>query len=857
MLSWNVNGLSRKLVDPDFLEFVNNYDILFLSETWLAPNNCTNLNIQGYESDHIFGNKNPNTKKGRYSGGISIYYKASMKTHVNILQKQQCGIMWVKLSRDLFVRKHDVYMCHVYVPPSGSRVLDHAEVEYFDEIESGIEQYTHLGKIFITGDMNSRTSNIYEVLDFDRYLDDENQEIADTCYIPPRVNKDHMIDTKGRSLINMCMTTGLIIANGRLHNDNNIGQYTYCSHNGMSVVDYLLMKYSDKDHISDFKILEFNEFSDHAPLLLCLQTEQTPRESRTTQTCKQTTQKLVWDESKVPIFRNQLMNNHETLQRLTEHINNSPVDRTVETFTNCIYENGLHAFGKTFNQQRANITTKTSKPWYDHECIRAKHDFKRARNTFVKHMSDDNRKLFVKTRTIYTRTKRKAKQRYKLREGERLCNIANKQPKQFWKEIKKLYANKNTTPDDNIDVNDLYDHFKTLFGERGNTNFQPQTAQTENLDADLDTDITEPELRTAVFSQNNGKCPGIDNLNAELFKSSYDIISTFLLKLYNLIFNSGEFPSSWGDGMIVPIFKGGKSNEAKNYRAITLINLLGKIYSQILLNRVTKWSEKHKVISNNQFGFQKGKSTVDAIFILHSIITKTLSSGKKLYCVFIDFEKAFDKIDRSLLWHKLLSENMSSKMVRAIKAMYSVVRSCIRFNSSKSDFFSSHIGVKQGDPSSALMFMMFINDISQNINSNLDGIFTCNELKFFLILYADDQVLFANNPESLQSMLRDVEQYCHTWGLKINTSKTKTMIFEKGRHTKFDFSLNNTILETVTSFKYLGIHLFKNGNWFRTQKIIAQHGSLALHNLFKILNQTELITSEKCKAYLKRLSHHV
>ena len=73
------------------------------------------------------------------------------------------------------------------------------------------------------------------------------------------------------------------------------------------------------------------------------------------------------------------------------------------------------------------------------------------------------------------------------------------------------------------------------------------------------------------------------------------------------------------------------------------------------------------------------------------------------------------------------------------------------------------------------------------------------------------------------------------------------MIFEKGRHSHFDFYLNNTKLELVTSFKYLGIHFFKNGNWYRTQKLLAQHASFALHNLFSLFGELELPVSEKCK----------
>jgi hypothetical protein len=83
--------------------------------------------------------------------------------------------------------------------------------------------------------------------------------------------------------------------------------------------------------------------------------------------------------------------------------------------------------------------------------------------------------------------------------------------------------------------------------------------------------------------------------------------------------------------------------------------------------------------------------------------------------------------------------------------MYTTVKSCVRYNSTYSDFFNSHIGLKQGDPSSPLIFMSFVNDLIDNINTDLEGIFTIYELKLFLILFADDQVLFAKSPESLNA----------------------------------------------------------------------------------------------------------
>ena len=115
----------------------------------------------------------------------------------------------------------------------------------------------------------------------------------------------------------------------------------------------------------------------------------------------------------------------------------------------------------------------------------------------------------------------------------------------------------------------------------------------------------------------------------------------------------------------------------------------------------------------------------------------------------------------------------------------------IKHKSTLSGFFNTFMGLKQGDPSSPLLFMLFINDIINSINANLENVFTLEEIQLFMILYADDAVVFAKSQEALQSMLHDIETYCGTWGLKINTTTTKAMVFEKGRHTSCEFYLDN------------------------------------------------------------------
>ena len=394
----------------------------------------------------------------------------------------------------------------------------------------------------------------------------------------------------------------------------------------------------------------------------------------------------------------------------------------------------------------------------------------------------------------------------------------------------------------------MYNHFNILYGTKSQNSEEIINPADHVLDLDLDSNFTEEELQSAIFAQNNSKSPGDDLLIAEIFKSSFDILSPFLLDFYNKIFNDGTYPESWGQGIIVPLFKGGNP-EPKNFRGITLNNIMSKIYSKLLVNRLTKWADTHNKFIDNQFGFQKGKSTTDCIFILHSIISKTLSEKKKLYVAFLDWEKMFDRIDRIYLWQKLLNENVSTKFTNAIRSMYSVVKAIVKYNRTKSDPITSYTGVKQGDPASSILCLFFLNDILNNINSNINGIIDIDDLHVFLMCFADDAVVFTQDPDALQSILNDLEDYCNMWNLKINVDKTKIMIFENGRHTAFDFYIYNSRIEIVDCFKYLGVYFYKNGNWSRTQQKIAQHASYSLHNLFIIYNQLDLPMSQKCKLF--------
>ena len=136
---------------------------------------------------------------------------------------------------------------------------------------------------------------------------------------------------------------------------------------------------------------------------------------------------------------------------------------------------------------------------------------------------------------------------------------------------------------------------------------------------------------------------------------------------------------------------------------------------------MNQWCENQNILDDNQFGFRDGRSTADCIFILQSIIQKTLSSKSKLYCAFVDYEKAFDTIIHDAMWIKLVNSGISSKVVTIIKSIYNRIIASIKLSSDISACFDICLGLKQGEPLSPLLFVIFINDVRQQLENGPEG----------------------------------------------------------------------------------------------------------------------------------------
>lgn len=219
----------------------------------------------------------------------------------------------------------------------------------------------------------------------------------------------------------------------------------------------------------------------------------------------------------------------------------------------------------------------------------------------------------------------------------------------------------------------------------------------EQLNEGINTYISQEEILSCIKKLKNNKASGEDHIINEYIKSTSGLFLPIYEKIFNLIFETGFLPDIWLIGSIKPIYKNkGNPLDPKNFRPITILSCLGKLFTAILNERLRVFSEEVFLLEENQFGFRKSYSTTDSIFTLFSFFEILKSKKKKLFCAFVDFEKAFDTVWRVALWYKLLLNNINGKMYNVILNMYNDVKSCINYNNCKSAYFSCDIGVRQG-----------------------------------------------------------------------------------------------------------------------------------------------------------------
>ncbi|KAL0829802.1 hypothetical protein ABMA28_003285 [Loxostege sticticalis] len=389
-------------------------------------------------------------------------------------------------------------------------------------------------------------------------------------------------------------------------------------------------------------------------------------------------------------------------------------------------------------------------------------------------------------------------------------------------DIQKLRLNDNNKYTDNPDV--ICDQFNKHFINLTNKTQTDKGAQFKDSLRNIPfhhnslylTPINENDIIKIIKGLKNTKSTGYDYINTNIIKQCANFIAIPLAHLVNLSLVQGQFPTELKRSIVKPLHKSGSHDEVNNYRPITLIPILSKIFEKVMHDKISTFISLEKLLKNEQFGFRRGSSTTLACFHLIKEVAQNLNNATHTLAIFLDMSKAFDFVSHKLLLNKLDKYGIRGTALSWIESYLSDREQCVEITrlleNTKKTFSSSYCynrcGVPQGSVLGPLLFLLYINDLPNVTDQQC-------------ILFADDTTLIikCKKKEELANIanlnLKKIVEWLELNNLNLNVNKTKCIKFKAkfNDEYKFDIKCNDNNVQSVSSTKFLGITLDEFCNW--------------------------------------------
>ncbi|XP_018343269.1 PREDICTED: uncharacterized protein LOC108749206 [Trachymyrmex septentrionalis] len=591
-----MNGLKRK--DEDFWDFLKDFDVIGLSETWVEEAGWGK--IKEKMPDGWRWKCQParrEKKRGRAMGGIITGIRKEIEERSRSEEEVE-GIQ----QREVVVDEERWRIVTLYNKEGSKEELDRLK-EMIGEREEE--------NMIIVGDFNARIGKEGGFCDQNGEEKGENGK--------ERRSKDGVLNKQGCELVKVVGERGWLILNGWKKGDEE-GEWTFEKAGGKSVIDYGIVNLEAEEKIRCFEIGCRAE-SDHQPIMIELGKEYTRQEKE-----KESEAEMIqdWSEEGIEIFRKNIEDvewekgeGEGRWEEMEEVMKRAPKMKR---------RGGRKEVGWV--------------PWWDRECREKKREVNRAGRRYRRRKTGYEE--FVKKRREYRDICEKKEVEHKKLEEREIEKITTEA--QAWEFINRRRKKKEGISKE-IKRTEWVEYFKTAL--EGVDEKTVEKGERLN-EVRKDEGISREEIRLEIKRLKKGKAAGIDGIRNEAWMMGGGKVRVKLEEIYRKIWEGEGFPEKWRIGVVVP--KKGDKNVVGNYRGVTLTSTAYKIYANILNKKLVKELDEKGGWGRTQAGFRKGRGTIENIKILKHLVGRRLKEKKKVWAFFMDLKGAFDKIDRKVLW---------------------------------------------------------------------------------------------------------------------------------------------------------------------------------------------------------------